>query len=222
MLSMRKKRKRKITYDGQVPYHQAKRLRRKLNAMDAKIKFKDEGYDVWWHWLVAWFVQFFFWVARQLKDDFEATFQDYITTLGKYIYFPTREGYDIRDFDDWVTVWHELKHVRDSRNWPILYEISYGILPLPMFWTMRSYWEYRGYGTELWAMYQLTGTLSGYYYDYEREGMAGEFSGWNYGKMDPGKEDSIEKLEQISEEIEAGNISFEDMSSLPWLKFALT
>lgn len=40
---------------------------------------------------------------------------------------------------------HELVHLRDAKKYPILFELSYVLFPLPTIFTMRSYWEFRGY-----------------------------------------------------------------------------
>ena len=40
---------------------------------------------------------------------------------------------------------HELVHLRDAKRWKILFYLSYVLFPLPAVFTMRAYWEFRGY-----------------------------------------------------------------------------
>lgn len=46
---------------------------------------------------------------------------------------------------------HELVHLRDARRWSILFYLSYILFPLPAVFTMRAYWEFRGYCESLRA-----------------------------------------------------------------------
>jgi hypothetical protein len=67
---------------------------------------------------------------------------NYITAVFGKVYMPRRLigtaiGYDV--------LRHELVHLRDARRWPVLFELSYLFFPLPFVFTMRAYWEYRGY-----------------------------------------------------------------------------
>ena len=74
--------------------------------------------------------------------------EDYITTLFGKVYMPfnvigTRVGYDV--------LRHERVHLRDAARFPLLFELSYILLPLPAVFTLRAYWEYRGYCESLVA-----------------------------------------------------------------------
>lgn len=82
--------------------------------------------------------------------------EDYITTLFGKVYMPfrvigTAAGYDI--------LRHERVHLRDAARFPILFELSYILLPLPAVFTMRAYWEYRGYCESLLAEYERYGNV---------------------------------------------------------------
>jgi len=66
----------------------------------------------------------------------------YITTAFGKVYMPadligTEVGADV--------LRHELVHLRDAKRWGILFYVSYLLLPLPAVFTMRAYWEFRGY-----------------------------------------------------------------------------
>ena len=83
--------------------------------------------------------------------------EDYITTIFGKIYMPARligtgVGYDI--------LRHERVHLRDARRFPVLFELSYILFPLPAVFTMRAYWEYRGYCESLLAEYDRYGYVS--------------------------------------------------------------
>ena len=69
---------------------------------------------------------------------FNKTFMtDYVTTIGRTIYVPS--GYISS-----TTLRHELVHVADYNAHPVWFTLSY-LLVLPIGWTMRAYWEKRGY-----------------------------------------------------------------------------
>ena len=40
---------------------------------------------------------------------------------------------------------HELVHLRDMKKYPVLFELTYILFPLPTVFTLRAFWEYRGY-----------------------------------------------------------------------------
>lgn len=66
----------------------------------------------------------------------------YITTVFGKVYMPgeligSDVGADI--------LRHERVHLRDAKRWGILFYLSYLFFPLPFIFTMRAYWEYRGY-----------------------------------------------------------------------------
>ena len=66
----------------------------------------------------------------------------YITTAFGKVYMPadligTAIGADV--------LRHEWVHLRDARRWNILFYLSYLLFPLPAVFTMRAYWEFRGY-----------------------------------------------------------------------------
>ena len=67
---------------------------------------------------------------------------DYITTIGRTIYFPSRE--DILDGKQWDVLAHEGIHLRDHHEHPILFNLSYGfpqILALLSFGAIGAFWN---------------------------------------------------------------------------------
>lgn len=61
----------------------------------------------------------------------------YATTIGRTIYAPHGVVTE-------AVLWHELEHVNDYNKWGIAFSLSY-LLLLPIGFTMRSFWERRGY-----------------------------------------------------------------------------
>jgi hypothetical protein len=74
--------------------------------------------------------------------------REYITTIGTTIYAPGGE------IDPKVLA-HELVHVADYKRWGILFSLSYLLFPLPAVFTMRAYWEKRGYAETIRQWYAL-------------------------------------------------------------------
>jgi hypothetical protein len=80
----------------------------------------------------------------------------YITTAFGKVYMPaeligTEIGADV--------LRHELVHLRDAKRWGILFYSSYLLFPLPAIFTMRAYWEYRGYCESLRCEYERYGVV---------------------------------------------------------------
>ena len=71
---------------------------------------------------------------------FNKTFMTrYVTTIGSTIYTPNKDLSVPHS-----TMIHELQHLKDSKDYPVLYELSY-LLCLPTLFTMRSFWEKRAH-----------------------------------------------------------------------------
>lgn len=75
--------------------------------------------------------------------------QEYWTTLGATIYYPSSV---VEPYAHWLILEHELVHVRQWRDWGILFSISYVLLPLPigLAW-FRWRWEREAYLVQLRA-----------------------------------------------------------------------
>lgn len=90
---------------------------------------------------------------------FNKRFMDgYVTTIGNTIYTP--------DEDKKVspsTLIHELQHLKDSKDYPVLYELSY-LLCLPTLFTMRSFWEKRAH---TWSIRYRKAISSSYLHGYK-------------------------------------------------------
>jgi hypothetical protein len=78
----------------------------------------------------------------------------YVTVMFGKVYMPpnligTSTGYQI--------LRHERIHLQDAKSWPVLFELSYLLFPLPLIVTMRAYWEYRAYCESLIVQYEIYG-----------------------------------------------------------------
>jgi hypothetical protein len=105
---------------------------------------------------------------------FNKCFMDYYyTTIFGTIYTPHKN-----DKIDGYMLAHELTHLKDSKKYPILYELSYLFL-LPAFFTFRSFWEKRGYKWNV-MYYVKRYPLN---LDYFRSALGDIFCGSNYFYM---------------------------------------
>lgn len=137
------------------------RMRSEFPGFD--IKFKEEGYSdlAWPYRFATWFVDAMYNTIRLFNPSFSNTMMSYITVFENEIWFPSRE----RFFDDKYAYWtyrtlrHERAHLLDRRDRMIWFSISY-VLLLPIFYTMRSHWEFRGYVQDLLVEYESTGSVS--------------------------------------------------------------
>lgn len=95
---------------------------------------------------------------------------------------------------------HERIHVLDYQKWGILFYLSYFFL-LPVVFTMRAYWEWRGYKEDLKAVHeQYKDWWDKKYYDYITDyycqWVAGQFSGPGYLFMFPFKTYMYKKCQE--------------------------
>ncbi len=82
--------------------------------------------------------------------------QDYTTVLFGHIAFPSRTyASKLGVRGQYEIICHEAVHLRDARSWPLLFELSYLLLPLPALLTCRALWEWRGYRASLRARHEL-------------------------------------------------------------------
>ena len=176
-----------------------------LTRKRVKIRFKGDGYEVWWHQAAAWFVICMFWVFRGLSfGHFTKTFNDYTTTFGRYVYFGISE--DAFRMDDRVTyavLRHELIHIfqTEKYGWP-RYVFLY-LLALPTIWTWRSKLELEAYTQNLLVRFEETGRVPAYMIDF----LVDIFTGPGYLFMCPFKRHMRDVLEERARQIESGEIT---------------
>lgn len=73
------------------------------------------------------------------------------TTIGpKRIWAPTTA--DLSDLRRYTGVLlHEIEHIKQARRWPVMFQISYLLLPVPVFFAwFRWYFERKAYLASLW------------------------------------------------------------------------
>jgi len=77
----------------------------------------------------------------------------YYTTIRGTFYIPASDWGRNGAIDE-DTLRHEAQHARDSRRWPVLFELSYvfGNLGIVVGPGMRAFWEWRGYRLNVEAM----------------------------------------------------------------------
>lgn len=100
------------------------------------------------------------WIGRLLWPINRTYMTEYTTVMFGKVYFPSREI---------VASWgaasvyrilrHEFVHLIDAKRFPLYFELSY-LLCLPCFFTMRAYWEFRGYTQDMLVEYEETGDVS--------------------------------------------------------------
>lgn len=83
-------------------------------------------------------------IAKYLGTDY----MKYTTTIFSTVWFSNQEVYEKNPAWDITVLLHEWIHLHDQKKYPVIFHISY-FLMLPFVFTMRSYWEKRGYTTNL-------------------------------------------------------------------------
>lgn len=153
-----------------------------------KVRFKDSNdYTDPWRWKV---IRFF---ARFVMPTF---FTNFGTTLYPYVYVPRKWENDYKVL--YEVMRHEYIHLRDEQRFGLLYQLSY-VLFLPCIFTMRAYWERRGYAQTLIEIAERR-TIKRSDVDWVVE----QFTDANYAWMDPWAE---KKIQKIVNRINTGTIS---------------
>lgn len=82
-------------------------------------------------------------IVRPFNDRY---LHDYTTVLFGRVYFPSRAWRErVGEVAIYEILRHEAVHLRDARRFPVLFELTYLLLPLPLLCSGRAYWELRGY-----------------------------------------------------------------------------
>ena len=126
----------------------------------------------------------FLWCPRWMTD--------FTHTGGPWIWMPkkfigTEQGYRI--------LRHERVHMRDSKRWPILFQLSYILLPVGP--AGRAYWEFRAYKESMRAEYEAWGQIP----DASLDWYCDQFTGSNYLWMWPFKKDIRARFERARQDI---------------------
>lgn len=84
----------------------------------------------------------------------------YTTVMFGKVYFPSRQKVQEWGWEQmYTTLRHEFVHLMDAKRFPLWFEFSY-LFCLPFVWTMRAFWELRGYTQDMLVEYELTGDVS--------------------------------------------------------------
>lgn len=120
-------------------------------------------------------------IGRLLKPINPHYMTLYTTVMFGKVYFPSRAH-----VDEWgahrtyMILRHEFVHLMDAKRFPLLFELSY-LLLLPTVFTLRAWWEYRGYVQNLIVEYESTGAISPTTIEF----IIARFVGPDYGWMFP-------------------------------------
>lgn len=127
----------------------------------------------------------------------------YTTVIHPTIYFyeGARGRFEATPEQFYTTLRHEFVHLKDFQRFPLWMTVSYAGL-LPVGWTMRAFWELRGYTQNLLCEYERTGQVS----DAEVERVAEIFAGRGYIYMMLPKRRARRALLEIRAKIEAGEL----------------
>src|SRR4051812_28302203 len=100
----------------------------------------------------SWWMRSVFWVLHRVLRN--AGYSEFATTIFSTVYVPDlRDTYTDRQKYDLLR--HEKRHIRQAHHWPLgrwawpvnhlLFALAYLLLPLPVLWTARAYFEREGY-----------------------------------------------------------------------------
>lgn len=196
---------------GDVPSEDVKELKHLMEKEGAAVHFKENGYKKNWQKCVALLARFLFFLVRTFSAS-EKRFEDFTTTLGDDIYLGNNfDSFSLHRLRDYVTVCHEMAHVQDNSFW---FKLSYLFFPFPIFWTKRSFWEYRGYAMGMIAYYRVKGRIPHYYVPR----VSKYFVNGSYLWMEPPwREEHVKwNLQNIAAYIFSNNYEGYDPDDLPW------
>lgn len=160
-----------------------------------RVAYKDDPPDTmpWWHR-----------VAHRLGRVFVPEYDTRFTTvIHSIIYLPTgtRESFQRRPQRWYPTLRHEFIHLKDFQRFSIWMGVSY-VLLCPAFWTMRAFWELRGYAQGMIFLMERDGAVP----DRELDRLAEIFSGRAYFYMMWPRRRAVVALESLREAVEDGRL----------------
>ena len=153
-----------------------------------EVKYKSEA----WHQRLIGFL------LRIINNQYMTS---YVTAMFGKIWLPSNAIYWTAS-TRYSIYRHEFIHLLDAKKWSFLMSFSYLVL-LPTVFTMRSFWELRGFVQNMITEYEQTGDITGATLDW----IVSQFVTSKYFWMYPFRNKLRSKLETIKLEIKAGNIS---------------
>lgn len=127
----------------------------------------------------------------------------YTTVMYPRIYFPVgaRPRYESSPESFYTTLRHEFVHLKDFQRFHLWMAISY-VLILPLGWTMRAFWEERGYAQNMICTFERDGHIP----DTQIERLVGIFSGRGYFFMQWPAKRARRRLLAIREKVLSGEL----------------
>lgn len=185
-----------------VPQEKVDEAKRRIDDLGVEFYAKKSGnYGHWGHAVLAFVLRTLAWLARVLSFGFaEVYYDNFYTTIGRTIYYPSDAPDPLENLDKlnvYRIIRHEVAHVYDWMDYPVWFRLSY-VLILPLFWTMRAFWEYRGYGHGMVALYEVLGHIPDWYVSSKSKYFTNPYYGW----MAPfnGRENLLRVKEAIERE----------------------
>lgn len=181
-------------------------LKALINAYGVRIRYKKDGYDLWWHKVIGFLGNAFFWVLRAVTlGYFSLRFDDFNTQMGDYMYL--REAHrplDLSNPATYRTVRHEFLHfLQWQKLGPIKFALRYYVLPLPVFWTGRAEIELEAYTQDMLVFYELKGRVPSYI----RKWVIKQLTSPSYGWMMVSESKAEARVDRAIEQIEKGKIT---------------
>lgn len=134
------------------------------------------------------------WLLKPINPNF---MDKYVTTIGYTVYIgadriATTSGYKI--------LRHEAVHIADYHKYGLWFSFSYLFLPIPFFFTLRAFWEFRGYRESMLVKFEHRGELTDAYLDR----LADNFTGPSYAWMLVSRRWTLKILREYRSQILAG------------------
>ena len=161
-----------------------------------RVAFKDDPPEtiVWWHRVSHFF-------ARLVSPDYDKRFT---TVIYPVIYLPvgTRESWSAQPERFYGTLRHEFVHLKDFQRFGVWMGASYLAL-LPAFWTMRAFWELRGYAQNMIFLRESAGSVP----DEQIDRLVEIFGGRDYIFMMSPRSRARRALEALRARVLSGELS---------------
>lgn len=140
-------------------------------------------------------------LVRPLNDRY---LQDYTTVLFGTVAFPSRAWRRaVGELAIYEVLRHEAVHLRDARRFPVLFELSWLLLPLPTVLTARAFWEWRGYAESMRARVEVGLPVDDAWIEF----VVARFVGPDYGFMWPFPGSIRRRLRRLRAELGAAPAS---------------
>jgi hypothetical protein len=170
------------------------------NVPKLQIIYKDEPMPTLFLKFVMAFINFVGLFSKSFKTKW---YNNFASAFSNTIMMPSRKTHgDFSNIRNFILLRHEYVHVLDMKKYPIIFPLTYLLLPLPLLFSGRAYWELRGYAQNIIVRAKYEGVIP----DSNLENITNFFCGGMYLYMFPFRKTVRKRLERLRDDVYQGKV----------------